>query len=204
MIILNEALLENSFENIKKLIDDNARLSLAWLLVKDDKCAMLIVCSPKGKEEEDCLLFDLSGKLLYRQHYNDTNSCSYCAAFDFFDTKYNKLTRFSDVINVDKIQYELMISETENSIKDIYTNVPEDEWMKEALAESPLKEIRYICSIFKLNKLFGIPYDDMQTGFYLRYAAVNMNDKDVLYHDIEYITEGNEFLRIDDFIIDII
>lgn len=57
----------------------------------------------------------------------------------------------------------------------------------------------------KLNRLFGIPLDDIQDSFYLRFGVVDDNDKLVQYHDIEYIQDEeceHGYMYIDDFILD--
>ena len=60
-------------------------------------------------------------------------------------------------------------------------------------------DIRYVCSIFKLNKLFGIPSEDIQDSFYMRFGAVGESGRTLLYHDIEYLqNDVGEYECIDE------
>ncbi|MCM1266234.1 MAG: hypothetical protein NC200_08560 [Candidatus Gastranaerophilales bacterium] len=203
---MNEKILMRAFERIKKITKEKFgkdSLSLAWLITQKNKCALLIVCQKKGDDEEDCLLFDIHGNLLYQHHYNDSNSDSYYNVIDFFETKFWTVDCENNIITIDKQKYNTLIIDTQNSVEYVYKYCRDRKWMEKALFDSPLREIKYICSIFKLNQLYGIHSEDLPMTFYLRFATINKDNKIVLYHDIEYKGfENYDFLYIDEYILD--
>lgn len=206
MRYFNEKKIMYAFENIKKFIEENYiqyHLSLAWLLNFQNRNAILIVCQKEKHNDMECLLFNTDGKILYQQHYNDSTSDSYHDVIDFF--LINETDCFElDIIKLDKQKYNTLIIDTHTNLQYLYKYCREFSNIEESLSGNTLKEIKYVCSIFKLNQLCKIESDDVPTTFYLRYSIVNDNNEQISYYDIEYkVNENEDFLFIDEFILDV-
>jgi len=206
-MIRNDEALLRTFENIQTVTGKqfpDAKPVLAWLLMQRDKSAILFACRTVGSSTEHAMLFGLNGELLYQRDYDDSESQeSYSELMDSF--LHEDLQCPEPVMDVtDAAKYKMLIADTQTSIEYLYKYCRERAWMIEAFSAVPMQGIRYICSIFKLNQLYGIPSDDMQDSFYLRFGAVNLKQQTVLYHDIEYTgLETDDYLLIDEFILDV-
>ena len=175
---INEKVLINAFENIKASESlDVGTLSLAWLIVCGDKIAILIDSCDEVK------LFDLNGKLCFRHSCDDPDDESYFEAIDFFENSFSGGAE--DIITLDSQQTDKLIAENISELNSLHDGK---------------MDIRYVCSIFKLNKLFGIPSEDIQDSFYMRFGAVGENGRTMFYHDIEYLqNDAGAYECIDDF-----
>lgn len=174
---MNEKAFLNAFEKIKA---ESCTLSLAWLLVRDDKTAVLI------DSDKDVMLFDLNGRLCFSHHCTEPSDGSYSEAIDFFENSFSGSAE--DIVTMDSQLTDKLITDNISELTSLHQDIT---------------AIRYICSIFKLNKLFGIHTEDIPDSFYLRFGAVNEKGRTVLYHDIEYLTDDNgEYKCIDDFVFD--
>jgi hypothetical protein len=175
---MNEKALSDAFEKIKASEGlDVGTLSLAWLIVCGDKIAILI------DSRDDVKLFELNGKLCFRHSCDDPDDESYFEAIDFFENSFSGSAE--DIITLDDQQTDKLIAENISELNSLHDGK---------------MDIQYVCSIFKLNKLFGIPSDDIQDSFYMRFGAVGENGRTLLYHDIEYLqNDAGVYECIDDF-----
>ena len=195
---LNEKALQTVADRIKTAVDaDKHSLSLAWLLLCGGKAAVLLDCRLKDSSESDVMLFELNGRLCFSHHNADPYEECYFEAMDFFEREYSGSSQ--DIVTGDRQDMNGLIKENLRELTSMYEN--EDK----AVREVPIKEIRYVCSIFKLNRLFGILTDDIQDSFYLRFGAADRNDRLIRFHDLEYIPDDeceHGYMYIDDFILD--
>ena len=174
---MNEKALLNAFEKIKA---ESCTLSLAWLLVRDNNAAVLI------DSDKDVMLFDLNGRLCFSHHCTEPSDGSYSEAIDFFENSFSGGAE--NIITLDNQQTDKLITDNISELNSLHDGK---------------MGIRYVCSIFKLNKLFGIHTEDIPDSFYLRFGAVDEKGRMLLYHDIEYLTDDNgEYKCIDDFVFD--
>ena len=175
---MNEKALSGVFEKIKVSEGlDVGSLSLAWLIVRGEKAAVLI------ESRDEVKLFDLNGKLCFRHSCDDPDDESYFEAIDFFENSFSGGAE--DIITLDSQQTDKLIAENISELNSLHDGK---------------MDIRYVCSIFKLNKLFGIPSEDIQDSFYMRFGAVGENGRTLMYHDIEYLqNDAGAYECIDDF-----
>ena len=199
-MMINDEVLTGAVKSIGKTVDETFgkdTMCLGWLLVRENKAAVLIDRRVKDSGESDVMLFDLNGRLCFRHHNSDPYEECYFEVIGFFEREYSGSSE--DIIIEDRQNIDSLIAENLRDLTSMYEN--EDKFVREV----PIKEIRYVCTILKLNRLFGIPSDDIQDSFYLRFGVVDDNDKLVQYHDIEYIQDEeceHGYMYIDDFILD--
>ena len=195
---INEKALRNAVSRINADNDAGGyTLLLAWLLLCDGKAAVLIDRREKADSGNEVLLFDLNGRQCFGQHCERTVDESYFEATDFFERAY--IGGAEAVINFDSEDMDGLIAEELRDIHSMYEN--EDKFVREV----PIKEVRHVCSIFKLNMLFGIDTDELCDSFFLRYGVLDENGSTVQYHDVEYLPDDEQpygCLYIDDIILD--
>lgn len=205
--ILNTAQLKYVFDQINKLAKEkynDYRLSLSWLLNKNNKNAVLFIYE-NNKNDVACLLSDLNGTLIYEHKYKDYHSDCYYEVFEYFEKKYDAESSEICINKFNTEKYKNLIVDTKNNMDYMFKYCRQFEWIAEILSHDHVKKIEYICSIFKLNQLYNIRSSDIPSTFYLRFGITNEENKMILYYDVEYdAKEDEDYLFIDEYIIDIV
>lgn len=200
--------LKNVYSKINKVVKlkyDGYQLILSWLLQQKEKAAVLFIFDFDEKKSV-YLLSDLNGNIIYQHEYNNYYSDSYYGVFDFFD---NCCCTESMSVNIDKTEkekHEKLIADTTRYLDFLFKYCKHYEWIAEILENNCIKQVNYICSIFKLNHFYNDDPSDVQTNsFYLRYGIMNEKNQIISYYDIEFLPEENdEYSCVDDYILDVV